>query len=208
MSTFRYGTIVPFKLTDIGEGIREVIVKEWFVKPGDKIAQFENVCEVQSDKASVTITSRYDGIVRALHYKIDDVVLVGNSLVDIEINDDREVSSEEPENVVSQPEGRHDPNEPVVPSESNPSIDDLVGKVLATPAVRRLALEYKIKLKDVMATGKDHRVLKEDILAHIHKTSSPESKMKSESVEENFKIISMKGYRKQMWKSMTKSLVS
>lgn len=41
---------IPFKLADIGEGIAEVELLQWFVKDGDEIKQFQNVCEVQSDK--------------------------------------------------------------------------------------------------------------------------------------------------------------
>ncbi len=43
---------LPFLLADIGEGIHEVEILQWYVKPGQTIAQFDNVCEVQSDKVS------------------------------------------------------------------------------------------------------------------------------------------------------------
>ncbi|XP_073700316.1 lipoamide acyltransferase component of branched-chain alpha-keto acid dehydrogenase complex, mitochondrial [Garra rufa] len=145
--------IMPFKLSDIGEGIMEVTVKEWYVKEGDKVSQFDSICEVQSDKASVTITSRYDGIIRKLYYDVDSIALVGNPLVDIET---------EP----GQVEG---PQEDVVEtpamSQEEHTHQEIKGhKTQATPAVRRLAMENNIKLSEIIGTGKDGRILKEDIL--------------------------------------------
>lgn len=69
--------IKPFLLADIGEGIKECEVIQWFVQPGAKIEEFDPICEVQSDKASVDITSRYNGVIKALHYEVGQMALVG-----------------------------------------------------------------------------------------------------------------------------------
>ena len=58
-----------------------------YVEEGDAVSQFDSICEVQSDKASVTITSRYDGVIRKKHYEVDDVAFVGKALVDIELEE-------------------------------------------------------------------------------------------------------------------------
>ncbi|XP_053104851.1 lipoamide acyltransferase component of branched-chain alpha-keto acid dehydrogenase complex, mitochondrial isoform X2 [Hemicordylus capensis] len=152
------GQIVQFKLSDIGEGITEVTVKEWYVKEGDIVSQFDSICEVQSDKASVTITSRYDGIIRKLHYNLDEIAYVGKPLVDIETDALKDVAPEE--DVVEAPAVSHDEH----------THQEIKGhKTLATPAVRRLAMENNIKLSEVVGTGKDNRILKEDILNYLDK---------------------------------------
>ena len=56
-----------------------------YVEVGDTVDQFDQICEVKSDKASVTITSRFTGTIKKLHYEVDDEAKVGNALVDIEI---------------------------------------------------------------------------------------------------------------------------
>merc|ERR1711956_280 len=65
--------IIQFFLSDIGEGTKEVVVKEWFVTEGQEIEEFDELVEVQSDKATVPITSRYSGKVVKLHYDLEDV---------------------------------------------------------------------------------------------------------------------------------------
>ncbi|XP_034293229.1 lipoamide acyltransferase component of branched-chain alpha-keto acid dehydrogenase complex, mitochondrial [Pantherophis guttatus] len=153
-----HGQIVQFKLSDIGEGITEVTVKEWYVKEGDVVSQFDSICEVQSDKASVTITSRYDGIIRKLHYGLDEIARVGKPLVDIETATLKAVTPEE--DVVETP---------AVFSEEQIHQQIKGHKTLVTPAVRRLAMENNIKLSEVVGTGKDNRILKEDILNYLAK---------------------------------------
>ncbi|XP_014670434.1 PREDICTED: lipoamide acyltransferase component of branched-chain alpha-keto acid dehydrogenase complex, mitochondrial-like [Priapulus caudatus] len=157
-STALLGQRVTFKLSDIGEGIREVHLKEWYVSTGDRVAQFDSVCEVQSDKASVTITSRYDGVIKKLYHEVDGVALVGHPLVEIELDEDEK--DEEVDSLEDSTVSRPTTMEEVVRQATD-------GKVLATPAVRRLAIENNIKLSDVTGTGKDGRVMKEDIMKHI-----------------------------------------
>eukprot|EP00128_Syssomonas_multiformis_P016028 Colp12_sorted_trinity150504_noHs@35491 len=156
--------IVQFKLADIGEGIAEAEVLQWFVKPGDHVAQFDQICEVQSDKATVEITSRYDGTITKLHHKVGDMAKVGKPLVDIETKEEDGDDAPAP---VKKEESKKEE------TQAAETIGTSSEKVLATPAVRGLARTLKVDLGLVKGTGKHGRVLKEDVINYSEGKQAP-----------------------------------
>jgi 2-oxoisovalerate dehydrogenase E2 component (dihydrolipoyl transacylase) len=72
-------------LPDLGEGTKEATIKEWYVKPGAQVQEFDDLVEVFTDKLVAKIPSTHKGLVKAVHFKVDEVCLVGHNLIDIEI---------------------------------------------------------------------------------------------------------------------------
>ncbi|KAG2183631.1 hypothetical protein INT43_006639 [Umbelopsis isabellina] len=213
--------VKPFLLADIGEGITECEVVQWFVEPGAEVMEFDKICEVQSDKASVEITSRYTGVIKKLHYEANDMARVGQPLVDIDVDDEdaaalegdapKESKSEPVAATPSSPESKISP-----PSSPASTSKDASILSLATPAVRRVAKENSVNITDVTGTGKNGRVLKEDVMAFVTNGRQPVSKQPSQIPSQpatstgmpaaEDKLVSLSGIQKAMFKSMTKSL--
>ncbi|KAJ3107266.1 hypothetical protein HDU96_007955 [Phlyctochytrium bullatum] len=204
---------VSFNLADIGEGITECEVIQWFVKPGDRIEQFSKICEVQSDKAAVEITSRYDGVITKLYYNAGDMARVGSPLVDIETGDDAgaEKAPAPSEPSASAPAA---PSPSAAPSEAAPVVTTSEA-VFATPAVRRLAKEKGIDLAKVTGTGRNGRILKEDVLNYVSGSTEPVSTSKpvapapspkAPTASAEATTVPLTAIQKAMFKQMTKSL--
>lgn len=197
--------MVPFMLADIGEGISEVTVKDWYVNVGDRVAEFDDVCEVESDKATVTITSRYAGVVTKRHYDLGHAARVGSALVDIEVDEDGEVVIEQVAEKMDAAESSGPVTIADCASEGDlPASAGYASKVLTTPAVRRIAAEKGIDLATIQGTGKQGRVLKEDLLglevsAPVVAASSPPVS----TVLQDF--IPLTGYAKTMKNTMEAS---
>ncbi|CEG80305.1 Putative Lipoamide Acyltransferase [Rhizopus microsporus] len=203
--------VKPFLLADIGEGITECEVIQWFVEPGSEVNEFDKICEVQSDKASVEISSRFAGKVLKLHYDVHDIAKVGHPLVDIETSDDEDDGGSK--NQVSETKASDEVKQqpPVANAASNQGVDrSSDSSVLATPAVRHLAKEKNIDLTKVTGTGKDGRVLKEDVLAYAagkqqgKDVAAAPKQTSTLSAQDRAEPLSM--IQKAMFKSMTQSL--
>ncbi|KAK1757650.1 Lipoamide acyltransferase [Echria macrotheca] len=181
--------VKPVLLADIGEGIVECEVIQWFVEPGARVEEFSPLCEVQSDKASVEITSRFAGVVKKLYYDTGDMAKVGKPFVDIDIEGDVKKEDIEaltpPEPAPQQPEvPKATPSiqaEPIPPAreqtpregeQAAPIIQPGKHAALATPATRHLCKELGVEISHVPGTGKDGRVSKEDIYRFVDKRGS------------------------------------
>jgi len=168
-------SVKSFNLADVGEGISECEVLKWYVEVGKEIQQFDMICEVQSDKATAEITSPYEGTITRIYHEVGDMAKVGSPLVDIKVFGEDAETTEEAISAVEEtaipppspngPEGQRD-------NGANSEFQTLQTrngplKVLATPAVRRIAKEHNVDLGQVRGTGHEGRVLKHDILAYL-----------------------------------------
>lgn len=152
-----------FILPDIGEGIVECEVIEWKVKEGDIIEEDQIVVDVSTDKAIVEIPSMYNGRVTKLHHAEGDIAKVHSPLFAIEIEADQEASGVEPQLSIKEPQ-------PSIEESQRPAIEQATvssEKVLTTPAVRKMAREHQLDLGTIAGTGKQGRVLKEDVLSFL-----------------------------------------
>ncbi|MFC4932822.1 dihydrolipoamide acetyltransferase family protein [Massilia sp. GCM10023247] len=73
------------KMPDLGEGIAEVEVVAWHVKPGDTVKEDQVLADVMTDKATVEIPSPVNGTVTSLGGKLGEAMAVGAELIRLEV---------------------------------------------------------------------------------------------------------------------------
>lgn len=156
-----------FKLPALGEGIFEGEIVKWFVKSGDEVQEDDILLEVQSDKSVVEIPSPVTGKINTIVAEEGTVANLGEVIVTIDSDDahaqnDASETKEEPKE-----EAKETKEE--APKAQAPAQDvevDENRRVIAMPSVRKLARDKGINIKAVQGTGKNGRILKDDVLAY------------------------------------------
>lgn len=197
-----------FILPDIGEGIVECEVIEWKIKEGDKIEEDQIVVDVSTDKAIVEIPSMYNGRITRLHYAEGDTAKVHEPLFAIELDGEEAAVTESiPENTAIPAQSAPTASETEV-SKAVTSDNTVNQKVLSTPAVRKMAREHQLDLATIVGTGRQGRVLKEDVLGFLASAdqSTPSSTAAEISLVEEDRTETIKGVRKIMAERMSEAV--
>ncbi|KAH9607336.1 hypothetical protein KSS87_005901 [Heliosperma pusillum] len=202
------GGIVDVPLAQTGEGIAECELIKWFVQEGDLVEEFQPLCEVQSDKATIEITSRYKGKITSILHTPGEIVKVGETLLKIAVEGffPSTLSDDLSENESKE----HSDQGDII---SDPSVihEKTFSGALCTPSVRNLARELGIDVNNIKGKGKDGRVLKEDVLNYVGGKDCNQLPLNfvhseqslSESLHYEDKVLQLRGYQRAMVKAMT-----
>jgi 2-oxoisovalerate dehydrogenase E2 component (dihydrolipoyl transacylase) len=171
------------RMPDIGEGIAEVELVAWHVKPGDVVAEDQALADVMTDKANVEIPSPVAGKVLSLGGEVGKIVAVGADLIHIEVDGEGNVQkrhvSSTPAQIVApasapaldaatEPTPVQQIGPDRVTSEAKPQASPAVQvpvsqRPLASPSVRKRAWDKGIELRYVTASGSIGQVTHEDL---------------------------------------------
>src|SRR5499426_2935301 len=155
------------RVPDIGD-FKDVPIIEVLVKPGDKVKPEDPLVTLESDKATMEVPSPLGGVVQALRVKVGDKVSEGTVILTLGTDAQAAKAAATAASPVLPP-----PAPPAPPKEAGAataptrSAVDEAGFALAYagPGVRKLARESQVDLSKVNGSGKNGRILKEDVAA-------------------------------------------
>ena len=150
------------KVPAVGESIKTVYIAEWKKNTGEYCKAGDIICEIETDKASQDIPTEAAGVITTL-VEVGDELPIGGILATIDetISESQGTSLNEPntDNATS--------DETLKPTTSTTKDEPLNQnkEILTTPSAKIHAEELGIELSEISGSGKEGRILKEDVIA-------------------------------------------
>ncbi|MBI1365138.1 MAG: 2-oxo acid dehydrogenase subunit E2 [Alphaproteobacteria bacterium] len=227
------------KLPDVGEGVAEAELVEWFVDEGANVREDEVLAAVMTDKATVEIPSPVEGKVIWRGAKIGEVVAVGSPIIRLEVEGagnvkpgEASTKAKEAPKKESKPAAKAKPNgavvetkasQPVTPAKAGAQIGVSAGsppargrtggealgaprkegeKPLASPAVRKRALDAGVDLRRVAGSGPAGRITHEDLDAFMQGGGGAPGGARARTADTSVKEIPVIGMRRKIAEKM------
>ena len=188
--------MAEFKLPDIGEGIKEVLITDLLVKDKQELKKDDIIIIVESEKTSLEVSIDQDCIIETINISKGDKISPGDLILtfnesnkvqkDPVINSDEDLSEiiEKKESVSAD-----DSLNQVKDSKKNHSIsqteESVSNHVYASPSIRKMARELDIDLTKIKGSGKNGRIIIDDLQEIDNKKSSELPKSQKDIVYNN-----------------------
>lgn len=156
-----------FTLPDLGEGLPDAEIREWYIKAGDEIRLDQPIVAMETAKAVVDVPAPRSGKVIKLYGKAGDVIKTGSPLIEFE----------EGENVPAKgtvvgdiQEGNTVLEESATGIKPQTNLNSSVS-IKVIPAIRALAKKLNVDLADITPTGPSNQITVEDVERAANQTN-------------------------------------
>jgi len=149
--------IVEQKVPSPGESISEVVIARWLKKDGEYVEKDDELCEIDSDKATLTVNADEAGAFKSLAAE-GDTVKVGSVICTIDTAAAKPAATEKTEAPKPKAEEKKTEEKPV---KAENSTSYAAGT--PSPAAKKIMDENNVSASQVSATGKDGRITKSDV---------------------------------------------
>ncbi|MEE2774951.1 MAG: 2-oxoglutarate dehydrogenase complex dihydrolipoyllysine-residue succinyltransferase [Pseudomonadota bacterium] len=163
--------MIKIVVPTLGESVTEATVATWFKKPGDPVSEDEMLCELETDKVTVEVPSSADGVL--VKIVADEGSVVGLNAVLAEI-DDKDVSKIQ-KTVVNSPTNKVQAEQNAMSNRAKKSNEDVEN----APSAKKLMKEANLDPAEIIGSGRDGRIMKEDVLSSLAKQKDAKSIMPS-----------------------------
>jgi pyruvate dehydrogenase E2 component (dihydrolipoamide acetyltransferase) len=177
--------VKDFLVPDLGEGLEDATITSWSVEVGDTVELNETLCTVETNKAEVEIPSPYAGLIAELGGAEGETLNVGAVLVRIATDAPAPVAKRNPVLVGYGADDEMDDSRRTPRSTST--------RPRAKPPVRKLAAELNVDLNELVGSGADGVITREDVLSSAGR-SAPSADM-----------VAVRGVRAEMARRMSLS---
>ena len=157
-----------FKLPDLGEGMVESEIAEWFIKVGEHVNEEDIVGTMMTDKAAVELSSPVTGKVTRLGGEPGDMVAVGAALVVFEVDAVGTTPVAAHSAALSGKAAPTVPTADPAPTAAPAPTPSANQRVVTSPAIRRRAKEAGVDLSIVQGTGQGGRILRQDFESYVN----------------------------------------
>ncbi|HCO42644.1 2-oxoglutarate dehydrogenase complex dihydrolipoyllysine-residue succinyltransferase [Immundisolibacter sp.] len=152
---------IEIKVPVLPESVAEATLLQWKKQPGEAVRRDETLIDVETDKVVLEVVAPADGVLASVHQPDGATVQAGELLATV----DTEAS----------PGASADKAPLAEPPQETPEIRPAPESPAASPAARKLAAEHGVDTATLTGTGRDGRVIKEDVLAAAQKAPQAEA---------------------------------
>ena len=156
---------IEVRVPALGESVTEATIATWFKQAGDTVAIDEMLCELETDKVTVEVPSPAAGTLQEIVAQEGSTIEVGALLATLS-----EGSSDAAAPAAAPASSAPAASSTVAPAAKTPPADK---DVQDAPSARKMMAEHNIASDAITGTGKDARVMKEDVQEYIATSAAP-----------------------------------